>query len=154
PRLFRAARREKRQPWGAGLPVSESRSFMGVLSCSGNFAVYARLGTPRKPRLRVDDRPNARRPQAPIHRTNGIRIDDRSFACRSADHSAFPCRPDFVSGLDCRQGLHVMKLASSITHVKSGAEPYELFIGRREGPDDHRLDPAGIAVAVRRGALE
>src|SRR5215475_4529555 len=59
-----------------------------------------------------------------------------------------------MPGLDCRQGLHVMKLASSITHVKSGAEPYQLFIGRREGPDDHRLDPAGIAVAVRRGALE
>src|SRR4051794_4097105 len=29
-----------------------------------------------------------------------------------------------------------------------------LFIGRREGPDDHRLAAAGIAVAMRRGALK
>src|SRR5262249_9707583 len=31
---------------------------------------------------------------------------------------------------DWRQGLHVKKLASSITHVKSAVEAYELFICR------------------------
>src|SRR5215472_12714954 len=47
-----------------------------------------------------------------------------------------------------------MKLPSSITHVMKGGGSYPLFIRRREGPDDHRLDPAGVAVAVRGGALE
>src|SRR5215467_3746562 len=47
-----------------------------------------------------------------------------------------------------------MKLPSSITAVMRERESRHLFIGRREGPDDHRLDPAGVAVAVRGGALE
>src|SRR6516164_11030725 len=47
-----------------------------------------------------------------------------------------------------------MKLPSSITHVMRARKPRPLFIGRREGPDDHRLDPAGVAIAVRGGALE